>query len=298
MPGIDLQPLAGDLRAECAALLAERYARQRAREPLFPAVDDFEPHLPPDGWVAVRDGTAVAYLAGEVDGDVARVGFAGAAGSDADALTLCFVRCAREWDTQRFAISVPAGDEALIDAFFRLAFGCQVAWGIRESEPAAPVDFGGTIRPGTRDDIDAAVDLELELHALQTMLPSWSGLPPADREAVRTEWSSGWDDTSDWEHLVAERGGEIVGQVVLYQRPEGDLRVPPANIDLALMVTRLGDRGTGVGSALVAHTLRRAHEQGYRSVTVDWRTVNPLAGPFWPRRGFRPQYLRLYRSVP
>jgi GNAT superfamily N-acetyltransferase len=89
-----------------------------------------------------------------------------------------------------------------------------------------------------------------------------------------------------------------VGQVVLYHRREGELRVPPANIDLAFMVTRLADRETGVGSALVAHTLRFAHERGYRSVTVDWRTVNPLAGPFWPRRGFRPQYLRLYRSVP
>lgn len=298
MPGPDLQPLAGDLRAECAALLAGRYARQREHEPLLAEVEDFEPHLPPDGWVAVQDGRAVAYLAGEVDGDVARVGFGGIAGSDPEALTLCFVRCARTWGTRRFAIAVPAGDRALTDAFFRLAFGCQFAWGIRESGPAAPVDFGGIVRPGTPDDVDAAVDLELELHALQLMPPSWSGLPPADRDELEAEWRRAWDDTSTWVHVVAERDGKVVGQVVLYHRPEGELRVPPANIDLAFMVTRLADRGTGVGSALVTHTLSFAHEQGFRSVTVDWRTVNPLAGPFWPRRGFRPQYLRLYRSVP
>jgi GNAT superfamily N-acetyltransferase len=298
MPGLDLQPLAGDLRAECATLLAERYARQRAREPLLPEVDDFEPHLPPEGWVAVQDGRAVAYLAGAVDGDIARVGFAGVAGSDPEALTLCFVRCARAWSTQRFAIHVPAGDAALTDAFFRLAFGCQLAWAIRESEPAAPVDFGGIIRPGTPDDIEAAVDLDLELHALQMMLPSWSGLEPADRDEVRAEWDGAWDDPATCAHLVAERDGKVVGQVVLYHRPQGDLRVPPGNVDLAHLVTRLADRETGVGSALVAHTLRLAHEQGYRSVTVDWRTVNPLAGPFWPKRGFRPQYLRLYRRVP
>jgi GNAT superfamily N-acetyltransferase len=298
MPGLDLQPLAGDLRPECAELLAERYARQRAREPLLPEVGDFEPHLPPAGWVAVRDGRAAAYLGGEVDGDVARVGFAGVAGSDAEALALCLAGCARTWETQRFALHVPAGDAALTDAFFRLAFGCQFAWAIRESEPAAPVDFGGVVRPGTQDDLDAAVDLELELHALQAAAPSWSGLPSADRDAVRAEWSSGWNDPAVCAYLVAERAGEVVGHVVLYHRPQGDLRVPPGNVDLAQLVTRPAARGTGVGSALVAHTLRLAHEQGYGSVTVDWRTVNPLAGAFWPGRGFRPQYLRLYRRVP
>ena len=33
-------------------------------------------------------------------------------------------------------------------------------------------------------------------------------------------------------------------------------------------------------------------------MTVDWRMVNLLSSRFWPRRGFRPQYLRLYRAVP
>ena len=31
---------------------------------------------------------------------------------------------------------------------------------------------------------------------------------------------------------------------------------------------------------------------------VDWRMVNLLSSRFWPRRGFRAQYLRLYRAVP
>jgi hypothetical protein len=44
--------------------LAERYARQRAAEPLLPEVDDFEPHVPEAGLVATRGGEAVAYLAG------------------------------------------------------------------------------------------------------------------------------------------------------------------------------------------------------------------------------------------
>ena len=86
--------------------------------------------------------------------------------------------------------------------------------------------------------------------------------------------------------------------VVLYRRPEGDLRVPPDNIDLAHAATLDDVRGSGVGLALTAHTLDWARDNGFRSMTTDWRSVNLLSSRFWPRRGFRPQYLRLYRAVP
>jgi GNAT superfamily N-acetyltransferase len=74
--------------------------------------------------------------------------------------------------------------------------------------------------------------------------------------------------------------------------------VPASNIDLAFAVTRDEVRGSGTGVALTAFALRWACEQGFRSMTVDWRSVNLLSSRFWPRRGFRPQYLRLYRAVP
>lgn len=53
-----------------------------------------------------------------------------------------------------------------------------------------------------------------------------------------------------------------------------------------------------VGFALAQHVLEGAHEHGFRSVTTDWRSANHLSSRFWPRRGFRPQYLRLYRAIP
>ena len=33
-------------------------------------------------------------------------------------------------------------------------------------------------------------------------------------------------------------------------------------------------------------------------MTTDWRVTNLLASRFWPKRGFRPTFLRLYRSIP
>jgi hypothetical protein len=33
-------------------------------------------------------------------------------------------------------------------------------------------------------------------------------------------------------------------------------------------------------------------------MVTDWRVTNLLSSRFWPRRGFRLSFLRLYRSIP
>jgi len=293
MPRLEFHRLS-ELRDEAARLLAERYRRQRAAEPLLPDVDDFEAHVPAEGLVAIREGEAVAYLSGEVDGPVARVGFGGHAAAEPEALRDLFAAEAERWAVTRFAVAVPAGEESLVDAWFRLAFGCQFVWAVREVEPAEPVDFGGTIRPATRDDTEAIVDFDELLHVHQRTAPSFSGYVAPPRAEVRAEV---WADDA-WLPFVAERDGQPVGLLGLYRRPEGGLRVPANNIDLSFAVTQPGARGSGVGRALTAYALNWAHEHGYRSMTVDWRTVNLLSSRFWEHRGFRPQYLRLYRAVP
>jgi len=298
MPPLEIHALS-DLRDEAAALLAERYARQRAVERLLPEIPDPAAHVPDgDGVVATRGGTAVAYLAGEVDGDTARVGFGGHAAREPEALRDLFAVLGERWGVSRFAVAVPAADAELVDAWFRLAFGCQFMWAVRETEDAEPVDFGGEIRPGTPDDCEAVAEFDEILWLLQARSPSFSGQTVPTRAEFRREWSDLWDDPSTFTHFVAERDGRAVGHALLYARPEGDLRVPPANIDLAHAATLDDVRGSGVGLALTRHVLAWAHEHGYRSMTTDWRSVNLLSSRFWPRRGFRPQYLRLYRAVP
>lgn len=299
MPHLRIEPLSDAHRDECAALLAERYARQRAAEKLLPAVDDFAAQIPESGGVvATRGGRVVAYVAGSVDDGVARCGFAGCAASEPEAIRDCFAALAGEWGVSRFAVAVPASDGNLVDAWFRLAFGCQFMWSVRETEAAEPVDFGGTIRPGRPDDLPAVAAFDKILWDLQAREPSFSGLVVPELDEFEAEWSDLWDDPTKFTHFVAERDGRPVGHALLYRRPEGDLRVPDANIDLSHAATLDEVRGTGVGLALTAHVLRLAHNTGYRSMTTDWRSVNLLSSRFWPRRGFRPQYLRLYRAIP
>src|SRR6476661_6201450 len=110
MSSLEIHPLS-DLRDEAAGLLAERFARQRAAEPLLPEIHDFAAHVPDaEGVVATRDGDAVAYLAGEVKGEIATVGFGGHAASEPEALRDLFAVLAERWDVSRFAVAVPASD--------------------------------------------------------------------------------------------------------------------------------------------------------------------------------------------
>jgi GNAT superfamily N-acetyltransferase len=288
-----------DLRDEAARLLSERFARQRAAEPLLPEIDDFAAQVPGDeGLVATRGGEAVAYLAGEVKDEIATVGFGGHAATEPEAIRDLFAVFAERLGASRFAVAVPASDGGLIDVWFRLAFGCQFIWAAQETHPADAVDFGGSIRPGTPDDLEAAAEFDEILWVLQARSPSFSGRTVPSRNEFREEWRTLWDEEEYPAHFVAERDGRTLGHALLYSRPEGDLRVPSGNIDLAHVATLDDVRGTGVGLALTHHVLGWAHEQGYRSMTTDWRSVNLLSSRFWPRRGFRPQYLRLYRAIP
>jgi GNAT superfamily N-acetyltransferase len=298
MASLEIHPLS-DLRDEAAQLLSERFARQRAAEPLLPEIDDFAAHIPrEEGVVATRGGQAVAYLAGEVKGDIGTVGLGGQAASDPEALRDLFAVLASRWAVARFSVAVPASDEGLIDTWFRCGFGCQFMWAVREVEPAARVDFGGRVRASTPDDLAAVAGFDRELWRHQAGSPSFSGLNVGTTAEFEDEWRDLWQEEEYPSHQVAEIDGRVVGHVLLYDRPAGDLRVPDENIDLAHVVTLPEARGSGVGLALTAAALNWANEHGYHSMTTDFRSVNLLSSRFWPKRGFRPQYLRLYRAVP
>ena len=57
-------------------------------------------------------------------------------------------------------------------------------------------------------------------------------------------------------------------------------------------------RGTGVGLALTEAAHAWAREAGFTTMVIDWRVANLLASRFWERRGFRPSFFRLSRSIP
>jgi GNAT superfamily N-acetyltransferase len=296
VPALEIHPWSEEFRGEAARLLAARHARERAAEPLLPEVEDFAAHVPDgDGAVATRGGEAVAYLIASVGEERAEVGLAGVAASDPEAVRDLYAQLARAWPPRHQAL-VPVSEGALVDAFFRLAHGLQFMLAVRETEAAAPVDFGGSIRLSTPDDLAAVADFDRILWTVLEASPSFSGRD-IEAQDFEGEWANLWNEPEFPLHVVAEREGRVVGHALLYDRPTGDLRVPERNIDLGHAATVADVRGSGAGLALTAHVLDWAHEQGFRSMTTDWRSVNLLASRFWPKRGWRPTHYRLYRAV-
>src|SRR5919106_6753429 len=86
MPALEIRPYSEDYREDAARLLAARYTRERAAEPLLPDVDDLAAHIPAgEGAVATRGGEVVAYLIASVRADRAEVGVAGVAATEPQA---------------------------------------------------------------------------------------------------------------------------------------------------------------------------------------------------------------------
>jgi GNAT superfamily N-acetyltransferase len=305
---VKIVPFADEHLEGAAALLAERHAAHRAAEPLLPERDDLAAQIEKEredatGAVALDGGEVSGYLLGQHRenwmGKHVWSGVAGQAVREPELARDLYAAAAGRWVAEGFTrhfVFVPSHDSGLVDAWFRLCFGASAALAIRETAAEEPVDGGVKIRHGTPDDYPEAARLELEMSRAMQPAPSFSGieLPTLD-ELLREEWLEGDDD--EIELFVAERDGRVVGQFLLYRRPP-DLRVPDRNIDLAQASTEPEARGTGVGRALMAHVMRWAHENGYPTMTTDWRMTNLWASRYWPNRGFRPVFLRLYRSIP
>jgi predicted N-acetyltransferase YhbS len=304
----EILPFADEHLDGAARLLAARHARHRETEQLLPDDVDFRAEIEKErdelgGVVAVAGDEVVGYLLGRRRED--KVGphvwsyVAGHAVDDPELVRDLYAAAAGGWveaGLTRHFFYVPSLPE-LIDPWFRLSFGASSALAMRETAPEPAVDAGVAIRESTPDDARAAAQLERLMGESMLPSPSFSRHEPDDEETVVAEWADTWEQADTYRHFVAERDGTVVGHLLLYRRPH-DLRVPTDSIDLAQASTRPSERGSGIGLALTHHAITWANEQGIPTMITDWRMTNLLASRFWPHRGFRPTFLRVYRSIP
>jgi ribosomal protein S18 acetylase RimI-like enzyme len=297
----------GDVEA-AAEMLAERHARHREAEPLLPADVDFRAQIEsewgvdgaggvisPSGYLFARP---LPYGHGDLTWMLAGIGGHAVSGDPEHARDL-YTAAVEAWAEQghmRHAVFVPSHDDGLVDAWFRLSFGASAALAMRETAVEEPPAPEVEIRRSTPDDLDDAARLDLEMRRSMIPAPSFSPPDTWEHEQYVDDWRDTWDE-DQYVHFVAERDGRIVSHILLYKRPH-DLRVPRDSIDLAAASTLPEARGSGAGLALTEYVLHWAYENGYPSMTIDWRMTNLLASRFWPKRGFRPTFLRLYRALP
>jgi ribosomal protein S18 acetylase RimI-like enzyme len=314
---LELRSFGDEHLDEAGSLLAARHRRHRAAEPLLlPRFEDAEAARAEveaawqkdgaAGAIAYRDGAAIGYLVGapaddELWGANEWIEVAGHAVEEAEVVRDLYAAVAAHWleeGRRRHYVLVPSADEALLDAWFRLSFGQQQAHAIRELG-AEPWPEG--VREAETRDLDALADLAPLLNRHQLGAPVFSERRlDWDFDELRREFESDLA-SNEIGTLVAELDGRAVGLFQVAPLELSSMHVSLARPEracyLSFAVTFPEVRGSGAGVALTGACLAWAHRAGYRSMVTDWRVTNLLASRFWPKRGFRPTFLRLHRNV-
>ena len=319
MNRLEIRAFAEDHLDAAASLLATRHREHRAAEPLLSERFEHpeatreevaslwaEEHA--SGAVALREGQVVGFLLGTRKSDRTRganvwVEAAGYAVDEPELIRDLYAFSSQRWvdegRTRHYAL-VPRLDEH-VAAWFRLSFGAQQAHGITAVDPRE-------WPPGTRRaepfDLDALIELAPLVSDHQALSPVFSGIDQHDRQTedelralLAAEIAN--DELGD---LVYESEGRVVATFELAPVEQASMHRGLAQPDNAACITGAASlpdvRGSGAGLALTDAAHAWAREQGYATIVTDWRETNLLASRFWPARGFRRSFLRLYRSIP
>jgi ribosomal protein S18 acetylase RimI-like enzyme len=313
----EIREFAADHLGGAGRLLAARHREHRAAEPLLS--ERFED---PDasrgevaslwaqehasGAVALREGVVVGFLLGTRKDDRTWganvwVEAAGYAVDDPELVGDLYAFASQRWADEgrtRHYVVVPGLDDH-VGAWFRLGFGAQQAHGIEEVDARA-------WPPGTRRaehrDLETLIELAPLVSDHHALAPVFSGIDwDEDADELRAMLAADIADDEVGE-LVYERDGLVVAgfELVPVERAtmHRGLAQPDGAACIAWAASLPDVRGSGAGLALTEAAFAWAHEQGYASIVTDWRETNLLSSRFWPARGFRRSFLRLYRSIP
>ena len=316
MPAVKIETFSEGHLGDAARLLEERHRRHRTLEPLLREQADFRAEVESlwgregaSGAVALRDGRVVGYLLGAPRDDSwgpnIWVEVAGHAVEETEDARDLYAAAAEQWVEQgrsRHYVLVPA-DEALVDAWFRVGFGIQHAAGIQEvpADIDVAVPDGFEIRRPQESEIEALFEVSVALPTHQRRSPVFSELPIPTEEEERQEWLETL--AHDDEHVLIGYHGDRPAACwsvtsIEHSREHNGLARPERAAFIGFAATLPDSRGSGIGVALTDACFAWATEHDYPTMVTDWRETNLLASRFWPRRGFRRTFLRLYRSIP
>jgi GNAT superfamily N-acetyltransferase len=149
---------------------------------------------------------------------------------------------------------------------------------------------GLRIRRAGPADIDAVVRLGLEVIRFDAHFGSVTERP-GTAAALRREAAGLLAVPATWIWL-AERDGDAIGMLCA-ERPESAAWIAPMVRGepvayLLLMGVAPGQRGSGVGAAMVARLHREIEAAGAAVTLLHYAQINPLSAPFWSQQGYRP----------
>jgi GNAT superfamily N-acetyltransferase len=160
--------------------------------------------------------------------------------------------------------------------------------------PAGPAPAAGdgnlVIREAGPADLDIVTEFEMGVIGYDGLFGA-AILRPATESLVRAETQAALAARPAWAWL-AERDGRPVG--LLHVQPPDQsgwiagMTRPGVTAYLQTMFVRPGQRGGGIGAALVRHVHAVLDGRGVQTTLLHYAQMNPLSAPFWNRMGYRP----------
>ena len=303
-----LEPLSS---ATVEAVVALVVARQRALAVAQPLIS---PHVDAeflasallsaasDVLVALQARQVVGHLRGttlenEVFGKSVWINPEGLTYDTTDILATLYSELGARWlanDATRHFVWVPT-NEVDREPWLELGFSFMHQRGTLALSKVTPLSLpnGYTIRRGSLDDLDAAIELDLIIQRAQEQGPSFSLNFPNSQQ--RNEWTETLEDP-DVTHLFVESNGLPIAQCATFALPQR-LGSFPETVHLSAVSVRDDHQRRGIARAMVSFALHHARSQGFIYGETNWRVTNRYAAHYWTNFGFTPTYTRLQRRV-
>ncbi len=323
MPPLAVRPLVdGDIEG-CAALLAGRHARDRARLPALPPrfeqpsecealVREIFAGDRVSGAAAEREGTLAGFVIGQrnlhaqdgfaaqFDGNrtvhIPSAGHAVAPGEDMAAIyNALYATLAEQWTDEGFfthGVALSHGDNGLNEAWNLLGFGGKTTLAVRDTRPLDRSRSGRSIevRRATSEDGEVVghfLDLEARFHRQSPIFWPYLALDTARASREFRDATLASDENAVF---LAFEGSRAIA-MLLFLAGTGfgpPLSSPDRCVYLFEGITEPDTRGGGAGSALVDHAFGWARDHGYDYCTLHYATANPSGRPFWLGHGREP----------
>jgi hypothetical protein len=247
------------------------------------------------GAVAVQGENIVGFLLGApkaspVWGCNVWVDAAGQAAAEPelvrDMYGLASARWVQESRSAQYVL-VPASDEGLLRAWYRLGFGQQQAHALRplpDQTPAAPPKVA--VRRARRSDLPALAGLEAELPRQHSLAPTFSAAPVPSYEECLAGWEEDFDDPA-YTTFVAEFEGVVIGSSIGCSLELSSSHQPLTRPDHAGFLAFAAVVRMRGAWAPAGHSAKPSSRGPHRPATTAWRPTggSPTCSPHAPGQG-------------
>lgn len=298
---------------DAAVLVTTRYRVERDLEKSLPAQfeqpDSVLPRLQNyanqrAGVAAIRNGRLVGFLVGLLILNRGRRlawspdwGHAAESNDSREIYHAMYARLAPRWLANgcfTHAITALAHDRTTIDTWFSLGFGLITVDALRDIDPVPDLVADIEIRRALLEEIDHAMNLEVGLRRYIATAPIFIPFIMQQEKESYAKWLS---DSAN-ALLLAYHNGDAVSFMRLQPSAYHVLPISDkATVAITGAFTKANIRRSGIGTALLNHSLDWARSVGYRYCSVDYESTNILGSHFWQGRGFKPVCYSLVRHI-